>query len=314
MRDRSITTLAVLVAGLAGYLLATVLGAGDSVQVVASLLGAVLGSFAAVVGGAWVAQRQEERAIAQTAEAIDGALQTAADSVERLKASDLDDRLDYPIVAEELRQIVERLIDLRAFLGHFYPFKELRTHDAMRSLLALYEKISAEQVSLERMYGQLGAVVMLGDVRRLSAEVNVVADGISPLLEQARGHLAVPRRMRQRAGPPIQQVMSSTMWYRDQIVLDFREASGDPGRLKVIPYDGDMTLGELVEEGRQFLGGPLEPFDYGNVWVFKDKSDGTVISDLRMINRQGAGALVPDNRPLKTTTVRAGSWLIAERT
>ncbi len=79
------------------------------------------------------------------------------------------------------------------------------------------------------------------------------------------------------------------------------------------PIAAFETLGDLTDEIYFKLAPKVRPYQYGSVWVLKNKETGEVIKTLRMLTGAPPGQRRHDPRSLREVGVQPGSTLVVER-
>lgn len=79
------------------------------------------------------------------------------------------------------------------------------------------------------------------------------------------------------------------------------------------PIAAFETLGDLTDEIYFKLAPKVRPYQYGSVWVLKNKETCEVIKTLRMLTGASPGQRLHDPRSLREVGVQPGSTLVVER-
>lgn len=97
------------------------------------------------------------------------------------------------------------------------------------------------------------------------------------------------------------------------VTVDAREFTGRQDALFELPFAAFATFGQLTNHIYAAIKDHVQPYEYGHSWALRNKNDGAVIKNARMIVGAKRGSPVRDSRTLSEAGITGGAQLLVTR-
>ena len=144
--------------------------------------------------------------------------------------------------------------------------------------------------------------------QRHTAELRADGEELKNRVRETIENLSGESRAKEIADRVATQIEEATT-----VTVEANDFLRRPDAVFSYPIAAFETLGDLTDEVYFKLAPKVRPYQYGSVWVLKNKETGEVVKTLRMLAGAPPGQRLHDPRSLREVGVQPGSTLVVER-